>query len=116
MNTLKLEVVRFDSEDVIATSTARRIGGPFPNGYGTLGAEAYEAGYNDVDGPLNNSSLYPIDLYSTNSDDFSVSAWDTLTEYSGYTYAWYIGGGIDAWYTEDKPIYHYTETGTKFPR
>ena len=115
MNTLKLEVVRFDSEDVIATSTVTRIR-TFPNSYGTLGAEAYEAVYNDVDGPLNNESLYPINLYSSNSDDFSVSAWDTLSDYSGAIYAWYVGGDVDGWYTEDKPIYHYTETGTKFPR
>lgn len=104
MNTLKLEVVRFDAEDVIATSWLH-------GSYFTTKSE-----YSQAD---------PSHVYSDSSADY-VWLWGTgenTAEFDGETYsaygkyAWY-DAKTDEWHTNNKDggyYYNYDTSTYNFP-
>ena len=106
MPELKLSVIRFPAEDVIATSPVFLTAGKT---YVTSYDEFIQGG-----GVYNYNYAIIRFLYNPGEEDHMAvygAGGANLTKFDGYTYAWYDGGRT-AWVTEDKTRGEY---GGSFP-
>ena len=109
---LKVEVVRFNEKDVIATSGPQII--TDDHLHVALGSELLQDNGHSIYPPsttINDNEFY---VFAINSDENDLEI-DSNEDVYGHAYAWY-NSNDNFWYTEGKSRSYYENNNISFPR